>query len=150
VEFPKVSDFNMLGDFSFEVGDQGNYGGGNGTVINVNKHNDETFTIMTKKDGLVNIAPRESQVLEHDLDELMVPMACRLLQAIEGFEEVPNLARGVGSMKTGGLFHVDVFMRGEFTIYVGFFDVNLMELEIQVGSHRKDQRELGDGSKVSK
>jgi hypothetical protein len=68
----------------------------------------------------------------------VVPSTTGLFEAVEGFLKVPNLASGVGSWVARRLLHVYLFARGEFAIKIGTFDVDLMELEIQVGGHHKN------------
>jgi hypothetical protein len=81
------------------------------------------FTIKLEEYSLIDIASSKPQLVEHNLDELLVPATTRLLQAVEGFDKATDLARGVGSGIARGLLHVNFLIRGKFTIEIGTFYV---------------------------
>jgi len=96
----------------------------------MNKGDNKVTPLMSKEDCLINITTCKSQMLNEDFYKFVVPSMTGLFQAIKGLSKAPDLASGVGSSIPRRLLHVDLFLRGEFTIQIHTFDINLMELEI--------------------
>jgi hypothetical protein len=103
--------------------------------------------------SLVDIASSKPQLVEHNLEELLVPATTRLLQPVEGFDKATDLAREVGSGIARGLSHVNFLVRSEFAIEICTFDINLMYFPVMASSFSKgdaDGGEFGNGCKCVK
>ena len=87
-------------------------------------------TTMMVEHSLVHVASNKHQSLHQNLCKLLVPMATRLLQAIQGSQQVGDLSEGIGCGVARGLPHVNILILGKFTIQVSTFYVNLMKFEI--------------------
>ena len=57
VEFTKVCDFNVFGDFGLELFDQNDGSCHYHTIVNMYKHDDLFSCLSSKEHGLVHIAP---------------------------------------------------------------------------------------------
>jgi len=140
MELSKVSNLNMLRDLTFEDNDEGKRGCGDGAVINMNDNDYGSMTVVTTmmvEHSLVHVTSDKLQTLYQDLHEFLVPMMTQLLQAVQCLQKMAHLPRGIGGWIARGLFYEDVLILGKFSIQVGALDIDLMKLEIQLGSHCK-------------
>jgi hypothetical protein len=78
------------------------------------------------------------EVSEHYLHQPLIPPMSGLFQAIQDFAEMTDKVLVAWESEARGLGHVDDLVRSEYSIEIGTFDVNLMDLIIFTGGNSKD------------
>jgi hypothetical protein len=116
----KVTAFEVLGEeLDILVYRRGGFGC-KSDVVNVDGDNDPNLTIGVDVDRAIRFNAFESQ-LSQDRVELLVPLTCRLLESIQGFDK-STYAIGTTNVEALRLLHVDLLIK--ITIGEGRRDVH--------------------------
>ena len=109
MQFTKVCDLDVVPDLHLEFNDKGKGGCGDGAVINMYNNNDEGLLAPFDEDSLVNFTQLESEILDEDLDQFLVPLMAALFESVESFAQMANVAWKDRIGIAGWLVHVDSF-----------------------------------------
>jgi hypothetical protein len=107
VQLTKVSDLDMCVEPGLEFLNETDGGGDDCTIVNVHDHDNKLALKLDhfEVDGLVNSTLLEAKG-DEDAGKLLVPVAARLFEAIECFDEVQDAHAGVGVFVARRMLHV--------------------------------------------
>ena len=129
VELAQIGDLNVLPDVALKLINFIQGLGSDGAIVNVDNDNNElTGRPASEVNSLVDRTLGETQLVNKDLYQPLVPTAPTLLQTVQGLSETTDLVGVIDGFETRGLAHVYHFVVGECAVEICAFDINLMEL----------------------
>ena len=129
MEFTKVGYLHMLLYVALELINLIQGHGSNSAIVNVNNDNNELTRLATPEvDGLINGTLGESQLVNEDLHQSLIPATPALLQTIQRLSKMADFVGVIDGFEARGLPHVYDFVIGERSIEICALDVDLMKL----------------------
>src|ERR1700730_4771042 len=139
VKRPKVRDFNVLAEPSYEIIYKLLSAGCDRAVINVYRDDGEhaVYYVDLEEDGLIDCTTKKTKSSE-DSNQELVPAMASLLEAIERLQEAQHTFGGCRVFVTRWVPHVQYLSLVQHSIEISSLDVDLMQQQSEAICHRYD------------
>src|SRR5713101_3121645 len=138
MQLAQVSYINMLLQLDLELINQGARRCRYRAVINMNNNDGERLALALVENGLVYLTTAETEAVNEDCGEFLVPSSSCLFQTIKGPAEAQDSCSKVLRCIPWGWFHVYDLSSGQVTIQVSPLDVDLVEFHVILVHDGKD------------
>src|SRR5713101_6831138 len=130
MQLAQVSYINMLLQLDLELINQGARRCRYRAVVYMNDNNGERLASALVEHGLVYLTTAETEAVNEDCGEFLVPSSSCLFQTIKGPAEAQDSCSKVLWRIPWGWFHVYDLSSGQVTVQVSPLDVDLVEFHV--------------------